>query len=191
MKLHTTKCRRAPRGAPSTASGPRRGRPTQDLPPAGRQTGACASHTGQAWSRGYRQPDTSAYSGPTLPDYPPQPPWSQPAWPVYKPANLDAPLPGYQGHVQVTPNRNLEASACQGFNPTPGSESPPAVGWRQEHSRGSSFQKRCADQDPAVHQFMQMWVRDMQRDLAKQTEIMLSTRVKDIMTHLGGLRPSY
>ena len=49
-----------------------------------------------------------------------------------------------------------------------------------------NFQIGCTLPDPTVHQMLEAWAGQLQRELVKQTEHMVSNRVKDIMSHLWG-----
>ena len=56
-------------------------------------------------------------------------------------------------------------------------------GWPQPN-----FQMWCATPDPAVHQLLETWAGNMQKELEKQTEMtrnMLSSQVKDLHMYLG------
>ena len=48
---------------------------------------------------------------------------------------------------------------------------------------------RCTTPSPAVHQLLEVWVGNMQKELMKQTEmtrIMLSDKVKEVCMYLEG-----
>ena len=59
-----------------------------------------------------------------------------------------------------------------------------------------SFQTRCTPPDPAVHQLLETWVGNMQKELERQSEInrnMLTAKVKEMCMFLGSqgvIRPS-
>ena len=59
-----------------------------------------------------------------------------------------------------------------------------------------NFQTRCAPQDPAVHQILEVWAGNMQKELERQAEFtrnMMSNKVKDLYMFLerqGAPRPS-
>ena len=54
----------------------------------------------------------------------------------------------------------------------------------------------CTTPDPAVHQILEVWAGNMQKELERQSEIsrnMLADKVKEVCQFLGGqgvLRPS-
>ena len=79
-----------------------------------------------------------------------------------------------QGNFDFPNNLNLQASAVPGQHP---SSFPNFV---------SSFQTRCTTPDPAVHQMLEVWAGNIQRELVKQTETILSNKMKDMITQLGG-----
>jgi hypothetical protein len=75
------------------------------------------------------------------------------------------------------------------------------AGVRQSASSGApvwkqSFQMGCTTPDPAVHQLLEVWAGNMQKELERQSEIsrnMLADKVKEVCQFLGGqgvLRPS-
>ena len=70
------------------------------------------------------------------------------------------------------------------------SASPGVPVWKQ------SFQMGCTTPDPAVHQILEVWAGNMQKELERQSEIsrnMLANKVKEVCQFLGGqgvLRPS-
>ena len=59
-----------------------------------------------------------------------------------------------------------------------------------------SFQTRCTPPDPAVHQLLETWVGNMQKELERQSEInrnMLTAKVTEMCMFLGSqgvIRPS-
>lgn len=95
------------------------------------------------------------------------------SWPGQYVQPTAAPVwPGNNNH-QIG-NFNFQGNAAQGN--------------QQYSSPGQfpSFQTRCTIPDPAVHQMLEAWAGNIQRELVKQTEILLSNKVKDMITHLGG-----
>ena len=78
------------------------------------------------------------------------------------------------GNFNFPNNLNLQASAVPGQQQS------------SFPSYGSSFQTRCTTPDPAVHQMLEVWAGNIQRELVKQTETILSNKMKDMITQLGG-----
>ena len=60
-----------------------------------------------------------------------------------------------------------------------------------------SFQTGCTPPDPAVHQLLEVWAGNIQREMERQSEIqknMLASKVKEVCMFLGGqgaIRPSF
>ena len=87
-----------------------------------------------------------------------------------------------QGHQQSTPIIQGQRSGNINFQERAG----------QVHQQptlpmqGQSFQVGCTTQDPAVHQMLQDWAGNIQRELLTQTEVMLTSKVRDLIIHLGG-----
>ena len=141
--------------------------PVSGLPGVGGHPGSLGGYSA-VWPSGYTYGAVPGgqlgWPGPHV--QPPPSGFTGPGWPG---SHTQPP-----GNFNFTNNPNLQASAVHGQQQ---SSCP---------SFGSSFQTRCTNPDPAVHQMLEVWAGNIQRELVKQTETILSNKMRDMITHLGG-----